>query len=448
MRKSFINLFLKPIFDNAGRVGDPAYPELGRLPTRLTIVLARSLLYSTIGFLLISCASTDSAPTPSVIPAEPTLLIPTPPPIEPACKSLDLEPTPGPEAPSLFPSVSEEDHVRGTDEAAVTIVIYNDFQCTDCNYLPLSQKLFEDFPYDVRIVYRYYPYTATFDKGELAARAAEAAAYQGKFWEMHDLLFERQTEWVDLPADSFESWVTARAGELELDTTRFTADFNSTVAIERIQKAAEEGEDIGIPRLPFILINGQIYSGSTDYNAFSQIVSLIKLGERQFAECPPMAIDRHKQYIATLHTEKGDIVLRLFADKAPLAVNSFMFLAEQGWFDNVTFHRVLPGFVAQTGDPSGTGQGNPGYMFDNETHPTLKFDQAGMVGLANSGPDTNGSQFFITYGPAPHMNDKYTIFGKVLSGMDVLEQLTPRDPQPGISLPPGDLLISVTIEEK
>jgi cyclophilin family peptidyl-prolyl cis-trans isomerase len=129
-------------------------------------------------------------------------------------------------------------------------------------------------------------------------------------------------------------------------------------------------------------------------------------------------------------------------------VNSFVFLARQGWFDGITFHRVLPGFVAQTGDPSGTSQGNPGYMFNNEIDPTLKFDQAGIVGMANSGPDTNGSQFFITYAPAPNLNGGYTIFGKVLSGMDVLEQLTPRDPQPGLSLPPGNKLIKVTIEEK
>jgi cyclophilin family peptidyl-prolyl cis-trans isomerase/protein-disulfide isomerase len=398
-------------------------------------------------FLLAACAPAGPPVTPSIVPTEPTIVIPTPPPTEPACKSLDLEPTPGPDTPSLFSPVSSEDYVRGSEDAAVTLVIYDDFQCTDCNYLPLSQKLFEAYPDDVRIVYRYYPYTAIFDKGELAARAAEAAAYQDKFWEMHDLLFDKQNEWVDLPVDSFESWITARAEELELDIPRFMADFNSTAAIERVQKAAQEGANIGIPRLPFLLINGQIYTGSTDYEAISQIISLIRLGERQFAECPPLTVDTSKQYIATLHTEKGDIVLRLFADKAPLAVNSFVFLAEQGWFDDITFHRVLPGFVAQTGDPSGTGQGNPGYVFNNEINATLQFDEAGLVGMANSGPDTNGSQFFITYGPAPHLNGKYTIFGKVLTGMDVLEQLTPRDPQPGVGLPPGDKLISVTIEE-
>ena len=399
-------------------------------------------------FLLASCAPADSPATPSAIPTEATIIIPTPPPTQPACTSLDLQPTPGPEAPSLFSPVSAEDYVRGSEDAAVTLVIYNDFQCTDCNYLPLSQTLFENYPDDVRIVYRYYPYTAIFNKGELAARAAEAAAYQDKFWEMHDLLFKTQAEWVDLPVESFEGWVTARAGELELDQASFTADFNSTVTIKRVQKAAEEGARIGIPRLPFFLLNGQIYTGSTGYEALSQIVSLILLGERQFAECPPITVDRSMQYIATLHTEKGDIVLRLFADESPLAVNSFVFLSEQGWFNNITFHRVLPGFMAQTGDPSGTGQGNPGYMFNNEYNPTLQFDEAGLVGMANSGPDTNGSQFFITYGPAPHLNGKYTIFGKVLSGMDVLEQLTPRDPQPGANLPPGDKLINVTIEEK
>ena len=399
-------------------------------------------------FLLAGCAPVDAPATPSAIPTEATILIPTPPPTKPACTSLDLQPTPGPDAPSLFPPVSSEDYVRGPDDAAVTLVIYNDFQCTDCNYLPLSQHLFEIHPDDVRIVYRYYPYTAIFDKGVLAARAAEAAAYQDKFWEMHDLLFEMQTDWVDLPVESFESWVTARAGDLELDQVRFTADFNSTAAIERVQKAAEEGVNIGIPKLPFFLVNGQIYKGPTDYDAFSQVISLIVLGERQFAECPPITVDARVQYIATLHTEKGDIVLRLFADKAPLAVNSFVFLARQGWFDDITFHRVLPGFMAQTGDPSNTGQGNPGYMFNNEYDPALQFDKAGLVGMANSGPDTNGSQFFITYGPAPHLNGSYTIFGKVLSGMEVLEQLTPRDPQPGVSLPPGDKLISVTIEEK
>lgn len=158
-----------------------------------------------------------------------------------------------------------------------------------------------------------------------------------------------------------------------------------------------------------------------------------------------MNLDPAKKYQATLKTEKGDIVIELFADKAPLAVNSFIFLAEQNWFDNITFHRVIEGFVAQAGDPSGSGMGGPGYLFDNEISADLKFDQAGLLGMANAGPGTNGSQFFITFAPIPQLDGGYTIFGRVISGLDVAESLTPRDPQQSSDLPPGDKLLDVVI---
>jgi cyclophilin family peptidyl-prolyl cis-trans isomerase len=176
-------------------------------------------------------------------------------------------------------------------------------------------------------------------------------------------------------------------------------------------------------------------------------VGLIALGQKQFTQCPPFNVDPKKQYIATVHTEKGDIVIQLLPDKAPLAVNSFLFLAGQGWFNGVTFHRVISGFAAQAGDPSGTGRGNPGYFFNNEIS-DLKFDKPGMVGMANSGPNTNGSQFFITFRPAEHLDGKYTIFGQVISGLDVAEKLTLRDPEQGGQLPPGDKILSVDVEEK
>ncbi|MFZ2097029.1 MAG: peptidylprolyl isomerase [Anaerolineales bacterium] len=180
----------------------------------------------------------------------------------------------------------------------------------------------------------------------------------------------------------------------------------------------------------------------------SSVVLLTMLEDRQFTVCPPMTINPTKQYIATLHTEKGDIVIELYADKAPIAVNSFIFLAKNGWFDNVTFHRVIPGFVAQTGDPSGTGYGTPGYAFKNEISPDLKFDGPGVVGMANAGADSNGSQFFITYAAQPTLDDGYTIFGHVIQGMDVVTNLTPRDPSQGTDLPSGDKILSVIIQEK
>jgi cyclophilin family peptidyl-prolyl cis-trans isomerase len=141
-------------------------------------------------------------------------------------------------------------------------------------------------------------------------------------------------------------------------------------------------------------------------------------------------------------------VIELYAEEAPVAVNSFIFLAENDWFDGITFHRVLPGFVAQSGDPTGTGFGGPGYAFGNEISPDLKFDRAGLLGMANAGPDSNGSQFFITFGPVERLDGGYTIFGQVIEGMQVVESLTPRNPEESADLPPGDQILDVTIEEK
>ncbi|MBI3175491.1 MAG: peptidylprolyl isomerase [Chloroflexi bacterium] len=207
--------------------------------------------------------------------------------------------------------------------------------------------------------------------------------------------------------------------------------------------------DFGLQAVPLVIINGSPQpSFAINYSGITATVDLILLAERQFQTCPPLAIDPSKQYLATLHTEKGDIVLQLYADKSPIAVNSFIFLARQGWFDGVTFHRVISGFMAQSGDPTGSGRGNPGYLFKNEIDPTLKFDQPGVLAMANSGPDTNGSQFFITFAPQPSLDGQYTIFGRVVSGMDVLESLTLRDPETNPNLTPGDKILSVEITEK
>ncbi|HZD58623.1 MAG TPA: peptidylprolyl isomerase [Anaerolineales bacterium] len=178
------------------------------------------------------------------------------------------------------------------------------------------------------------------------------------------------------------------------------------------------------------------------------IVKLTQLEDKQYTGCPPVVIDPLKQYVATIKTEKGDIVLELYPDIAPMAVNSFVFLAREDWFDGVTFHRVIPGLLAQAGDPTGTGYGGPGYAFDNEISPDLKFDQPGVLGMANAGPGSNGSQFFITLAPMTQLDGDYTVFGQVISGLDVVEKLTPRDPQQNPNQPPGDKILSVDIEEK
>ncbi len=168
---------------------------------------------------------------------------------------------------------------------------------------------------------------------------------------------------------------------------------------------------------------------------------------KQYASTPAMTIDANKQYFATVKMANGSqFVIQLYADKAPLTVNSFVFLAKDKYFDGTTFHRVLEGFMAQGGDPTGTGMGGPGYQFKNEDS-DLTFDKAGVVAMANAGRDTNGSQFFITFGPTEQLNGGYTIFGQVTEGMDVVNAITRRDPQQN---PPftGDAIESVTIEEK
>ncbi len=170
-------------------------------------------------------------------------------------------------------------------------------------------------------------------------------------------------------------------------------------------------------------------------------------GSKQWSSPPPMTIDKSKQYLATVKMAKGgEFVIQLYPDKAPITVNSFVFLARQGFFDGVTFHRVLSGFMAQGGDPTGTGGGGPGYQFANEDS-DLTFDKAGVVAMANAGRDTNGSQFFITFGPRPELNGGYTIFGQVISGMDVVNGITLRNPDDKPTFA-GDAIQTISIQEK
>jgi cyclophilin family peptidyl-prolyl cis-trans isomerase len=149
---------------------------------------------------------------------------------------------------------------------------------------------------------------------------------------------------------------------------------------------------------------------------------------KQYQSPPAMIIDPSKRYLARLKTSKGDITVELFADKAPRTVNNFVFLAREGFYDNTTFHRVIKDFMIQGGDPTGTGRGGPGYRFEDEFHPDLKHDGPGVLSMANAGPNTNGSQFFITRVPTPWLDGKHSVFGRVIEGMDVVLAIPERDP--------------------
>jgi cyclophilin family peptidyl-prolyl cis-trans isomerase len=159
---------------------------------------------------------------------------------------------------------------------------------------------------------------------------------------------------------------------------------------------------------------------------------------------PEMVIDPAKTYQALIHTEKGDITVDLFADKTPRTVNNFVFLSNAGFYDEVIFHRVIDDFMAQTGDPTGTGRGGPGYAFADEFHKDLRHDKPGILSMANAGPNTNGSQFFITHVPTPWLDGKHSVFGEVVAGMDVLLSIPARDPMrpeyPGVKITSVEIL--------
>jgi len=166
---------------------------------------------------------------------------------------------------------------------------------------------------------------------------------------------------------------------------------------------------------------------------------------KQWSKPPEMVIDPKKKYTAIISTEKGDLVLELFADKTPKTVNNFVFLAREGFYNGTIFHRVIADFMVQGGDPTGTGRGGPGYRFMDEFHPSLKHSKPGMLSMANAGPGTNGSQFFITHVPTPWLDGKHSVFGQVTGGMDVLMSIPPRDPMKPEY--PGVKINSVTITE-
>jgi cyclophilin family peptidyl-prolyl cis-trans isomerase/protein-disulfide isomerase len=418
-------------------------------------------LIALLGLLTAACAPAatpmPTASTPAAAPPTAISALPT----EVASPTPAGTPLPTPDIEKIV-NPQPEDWKLGPDSAPVTIIEWSDFQCPYCSAVaPLLKKLAEAHPKDVQIVFRHFP-LPIHDKSLLAAEATEAAGAQGKFWEMEALLFEKQADWTDKPVEEARVAWTQYAGQIGLDVKRFNADLDAGKYTSKAQAALDLAEQLGIGGTPFLLINQEPWPQDMSYLAYSNLEGMVKfiveLPRKQFKQAPVMTIDKAKSYTATLKTDKGDIQIKLLADKAPVAVNNFVFLAKVGWYDNVPFHRVLEGFMAQAGDPSGLGFGGPGYTFDNEVT-GLKFDKAGLVAMANAGTGqdgkgTNGSQFFITFGPTtqldaadPAKEAKYTIFGEVVGGLDVVKSITLRDPQQTPEVTPT-MIKTVTIEEK
>jgi cyclophilin family peptidyl-prolyl cis-trans isomerase len=297
----------------------------------------------------------------------------------------------------------------------------------------------------LRFVYRYMAFLG--DESQWAAEAAECAAEQGEFWDYHDKLFASQNG-ENQGAFSKDN-LKKLAADLALDTAKFNQCFDSGKYTAKIKKSNDDAGQFGVNSTPTIFMNG-IYIPSQYLSALDALIPWLGwLGSnpKQYS-APDKVIDPTKKYTATIKTAKGDIVLELYADRAPNIVNSFVFLAKSRYYDGVTFHRVLDGFMAQAGDPSGTGLGGPGYSCNDEIDSSLLFDKPGVLAMANSGANTNGSQFFVTLAPRPELNGKYTILGRVASGQDVVSKITLRDPQTNPNAPPGDAIQTIVIEEK
>ncbi len=423
------------MWNNSKRKWTLNYANPGR---KLGLILSFALAF------LASCSPSDAGQVNQVVaspPQRPTVTLAGIP-----CTVIH---TPVTSEPAFGSQFEGHGHITGPEKAPVTIVAFLDYQCPACALLAANLKQVRLIhPNDVRLIYLHAPKSDQ-DKDTLAIQSVEAADLQGKFWEMNDMLFEKLAEWSNLPPADFVSWVTNQASSLGIDRSRFRTDFDGTIVADRLHQAVQFASSVQSINPPVLFLNSNTpYTGLADFASLDTVIRLDSLTQSQFSTCPNENVNPVKQYIATLHTPKGDLSIQLFPEKAPIAVSNFIFLAQKGWYNSNTFYRVLPGKVVMTGDPSGTGYGNPGYLFETEIPAGLGFDKPGMVAMDNNGPNTNGSRFFITLAPEPNLDGQYTIFGQILSGLEYLSSMTPRDPQPGIYLSPGDTLTSVLIEER
>ncbi len=380
-------------------------------------------------------------PTISAAKLGPTSTSPPPSPIP-----IPVNPTP-----TLMPiaPINDDDWSRGPDTAAATLLVYCDFQSPYCvDLAAVILELATIYPEDLRIIYRQYPLLTVHDKASLAGQAAESAGQQGQFWATYSLLNSDYDEWKDLDPESFLEWLLVATKHLDLDHQQFEEDLRGGRFEESMKESFINAYDAGINGTPFIFLNENWFRLNPTQLNLEAALRLELLSFRMYESLPEMAIDPEASYLVHMQLNIGEVVLQLFPKSAPMAVNSFVFLAENGWFNGSPFHRVVPGKYVQTGDPTGTGLGGPGYFLPDEIDPDLDFNQPGIAALTSTGPSTSGSQFFITLSPLPELNGTRTIFGHVVKGLDLLRELEGRDPLEDLLTPPQAYIESIRIEVK
>ncbi len=305
----------------------------------------------------------------------------------------------------ILGEVTEDDWSIGPEDAALTLVEYADFQCPYCSRAGLTAIQFQaTHPDEVRYVYRHFP-LSFHEKAPMSAYAADAAGKQGFFFDAETFLYETQNEWSNLESlDAFDQWLREKfpAALPEMDVEQWTADYESeevrSVVDASFAKVAATGIVSGTPTF-----FANFYQVNYDPEVLEEHLKAFKMMKNYKTECPASVVEAGKEYRAILHTTAGDLVMDLFAEEAPNLVSNFMVLASEGWYDRNAFHNVVPGFAAQTGDPSGVGIGMAGYYLADENLDNGGFNETGAVAMANTGAGKNSSQFFI----AMDMNDYY-----------------------------------------
>ncbi len=420
------------------------------------------LVFLVLSFALVAgCAEGSEAPAATSVPPSPT----SAPASATADPGADTGDAPGTEAPSApatcevfalpveprIPDIDDGDHVQGPEDAQITFIEYADFECPACSGLhTLRGYLLDKYGDRIRFAYRHLPLTSIHDKAIVTAEATEAAAAQGKFWEMHDLLYEKQSEWSALSSEEMVDTLVEYAGELELDVEAFETALNEHTYREEIMADYEAYQEYGQMATPTYVVN-KVFYPTQEFGGFGRLeafIELVAMQDQMYDSPPPQVIDPDKGYLAILKTSQGDITVELFQDQAPINVNSFAFLAQDGFYDGLDFFFVDHEQVALSGDPTNSGGGlpYPGYTCTDETTSDVTFDETGLLALYTAAPNQNSSSFFITYAPQPDFTGNFTVIGRVVDGMDVAETLTERQPGPG--QPEPDVIETIVIQEQ
>ena len=259
------------------------------------------------------------------------------------------------------------------------------------------------------------------------------------------MLFDKTQEWVGLPQDQALEAFVGYAEDLGLDSDRVQSELEDGVYRDRVLANANEAAALGLGGTPSFVVNGRVVPRGVSPEAFIEMT--VSEPPEGYDGPPPQVIDPAKSYVATIRTSKGDVVVELLPDIAPTNVNSFAFLAQDGWYDGQKFFFVQPDVVAYSGDPTNLGMVLPfsGFVCDDEIGPDSMFDEAGVLAMFTPSPGRNSGIFFLTMAPLPDINQQYTVIGQVVDGMDVVSSLSPAQPGDGGT---PDSIETIIIEER